>query len=118
METTAVSQIESKESKAIVSKYMKTLVDVARESFLILDPDLRVVSANKTFYQNFQVSTEETENKLLYELGNGQWDIPELKEVLGNVLPEKKDVRDFEVTHAFEKIGTRTIELNVKASIL
>jgi len=67
-----------KESKELALHYMQTLVDVARESFLILDADLRVISANPTFYNNFQVAKEKTENVLLYELGNGQWDIPEL----------------------------------------
>ena len=94
--------------------YMKTLVDVARESFLILDAELRVVQANPTFYSNFKVTSKETEGVLLYKLGNGQWDIPELKKLLEKVLPEKKDVRDYEVTHIFETIGKKTILLNAK----
>ncbi len=102
------------DSKEQALHYMKTLVDVARESFLILDSDLRVVEANPTFYQTFKVTPEETKNVLLYKLGNGQWDIPELKSLLEEILPDKKEVRDYEVTHTFESIGTKTIVLNAK----
>lgn len=93
---------------------MKTLVEVARESFLILDSDLRVVSANPTFYENFKVSPEQTENVFLYELGNGQWDIPGLKSLLEEILPQKKVVKDYEVKHEFQKIGEKTILLNAR----
>lgn len=114
MTNNKASQIEPKESKELALHYMKTLVDVARESFLILDADLRVVEANPTFYGSFKVSADETVGKLLYELGNGQWNIPELKKLLEEILPEKKEVRDYEVTHSFETIGKKTIELNAK----
>jgi hypothetical protein len=106
--------IETKDSKEIALHYMKTLVDVARESFLILDADLRVLSVNPIFYQNFKVTPKETENILLYDLGNGQWNIPELKKLLEEILPEKKEVKDYEVTHVFESIGEKTILLNAK----
>lgn len=102
------------ESREIALHYMKTLVEVARESFLILDPELRVVLANPTFYENFQVSAALTENVFLYELGNGQWDIPALRSLLEEILPLKKVVKDFEVTHSFQKIGTKTILLNAR----
>lgn len=103
-----------KESQEQALSYMKTLVDVSRESFLILDPYMRVISANPVFYENFQVSAEETEKKLLYELGNGQWNTPQLKELMEKILPYKKVVRDYEVTHVFEKIGQKTILLNAR----
>lgn len=104
----------TKESKETALHYMQTLVDVARESFLILDAELRVIEANPTFYANFQVSADQTINKLLYELGNGQWNIPGLKKLLEEILPEKNEVRDYEVTHLFESIGQKTIQLNAK----
>jgi nitrogen-specific signal transduction histidine kinase len=94
--------------------YMETLVDVAREPLLILDRTLRVVSANPTFYQVFQVSQPQTEGKFVYELGNGQWDIPELRKLLEQVLPNRKKVTDYEVTHMFQNIGAKTILLNAK----
>ena len=102
------------ESCEIALHYMKTLVEVARESFLILDSELRVVLANPTFYENFQVSAALTENVFLYELGNGQWDIPALRSLLEEILPLKKVVKDFEVTPSFQKIGTKTILLNAR----
>ena len=80
------------ESKELALYYMKTLVDVAMESFLILDSDLRVVSGNPIFYQNFKVIPEQTEGISLYKLGNGQWNIPELKKLLEDILPNKKVV--------------------------
>ncbi len=102
------------ESRAIALHYMKTLVEVARESFLILDSELRVVLANPTFYENFQVSVALTENVFLYELGNGQWDIPVLRSLLEEILPLKKVVKDFEVSHTFQQIGAKTILLNAR----
>ncbi|MCR4325594.1 MAG: PAS domain-containing protein [Patescibacteria group bacterium] len=101
-----------KESRALALHYMKTLVDVARESFLILDAELRVISVSPSFYDSFQVSPEQTENKFVFDLGDGQWDIAELKKLLEEILPEKKVVKNYEVTHVFEKIGKRTMLLN------
>lgn len=66
------------------------LVDLAREAFLILDANLRVISANEVFYQHFRVTPKQTENKHVDELGNGQWNIPELKRLLEEILLEKK----------------------------
>ena len=103
-----------KELEELALHYMKTLVDVARESFLILDVNLRVLAVNPIFYQNFKVTPKETENVLLYDLGNGQWNIPELKRLLEEILPEKKEVKDYEVAHNFESIGEKTILLNAK----
>jgi nitrogen-specific signal transduction histidine kinase len=102
------------DSKEVALYYMQPLVDVARESFLILDSNLRVILGNPTFYQNFQVTSEQTENKLLYDLGNGQWNIPALKSLLEEVLPEKKVVKDYEVKHIFQTIGEKTILLNAR----
>src|SRR3989344_6984316 len=92
----------AKSDKEAALHYMKTLVDVARESFLILDSDLKVMSGNSVFYQTFQVSPKQTENVSLYKLGNGQWNILELKKLLEKILPSKKKVKDYEVSHIFE----------------
>ena len=73
-----------------------------------------MISGNPTFYQNFQVEPTQTEGKLLYELGNGQWNIPELKKLLEDILPNKKVVKDYKVEHVFETIGERTMLLNAK----
>ena len=111
---TATKQSTTKESREQALHYMQTLVDVSIESFLILDADLRVISANRVFYESFQVTKGQTENKLIYELGNGQWNIPELKKLLENILPNKKMVRDYEVKHIFPDIGEKTMRLNAR----
>ena len=114
MKNDNVRQNGLEESKKLTLHYMKTLVEVAREAFLILDADLRVISANDVFYKNFQVTPRQTESILLYDLGNGQWDIPELKKLLEEILPKKKVVKNYEVRHVFETIGEKTMLLNAR----
>jgi PAS domain-containing protein len=101
-------------TKAIALPYFNLLLEVARESFLILDSDIRVVLANAVFYENFRVTPAETEGKSLYELGNGQWNIPDLKKLLEEILPADKTVKDYEVNHTFETIGEKTMVLNAR----
>jgi two-component system CheB/CheR fusion protein len=85
-----------------------------REPLLMLDTTLRVRSANQAFYETFQVSAEETEDRLIYELGNGQWDIPALRSLLENVLPESNVFDDYEVAHDFHHLGTRVMLVNAR----
>jgi two-component system CheB/CheR fusion protein len=92
--------------------YARAIVQTVREPLLILDGDLRVKSANQSFYQNFQVTPGETENQFLYELGGRQWDIPRLRTLLEDVLPKETSFHDFEVDHTFETIGRRRMLLN------
>jgi two-component system CheB/CheR fusion protein len=114
MGKTTIQKEESTEAKKLALHYMETLIDVARESFLILDSKLQVISANPIFYETFRVSVEQTEGKFLYNLGNGQWNIPELKSLLEKILPEKKTVKNYEVAHTFETIGAKTMLLNAR----
>jgi PAS domain S-box-containing protein len=93
-------------------EFAESIVDTIREPLLVLTPDLKVRSANDSFYRDFQVNREATENRPLYELGNGQWDIPELRRLLEDVLPHDKQFSDFEVEHEFVGIGRRTMVLN------
>ena len=79
---------------------------------LVLDENLRVQTANKSFCKRFKISSGQTVNRLVYELGNGQWNSPRLRTLLDEVLPLKKVFRDFEVTHNFESIGRRTMLLS------
>ncbi len=94
--------------------FIKTFSDTAREPFLILNSDLKVVGANASFYKQFQVTQEDTENQLIYDLGNGQWDIPELRKLLGDILPKKKVFNDYEVSHIFPNIGLKIMLLNAR----
>ena len=93
-------------------KYAESIVTTIRESLIILTPELKVVSANPAFYKNFQVSPEETEGRLLYELGNHQWDIPKLREVLEDILAKNSSFLGFEVEHDFPSIGKKIMSLN------
>jgi two-component system CheB/CheR fusion protein len=94
--------------------YADAIVQTLREALLVLDHDLRVVTANRQFYQTFQVSPTDTEGRLIFELGNGQWDIPQLQSLLYDLLPQDLQVNDFEVTHTFETIGPQTMRLNAR----
>ncbi len=99
---------EIKESR----DYALSIVETVREPLLVLDGDLRVRTANRAFYQNFQVDPANTEGRLIYELGNGQWDIPSLRSLLEEILPENSHFEDFEVEQTFPVIGERTMLLN------
>lgn len=94
--------------------YIKTVVDVVREPVLILDKDLRVMAANESFYRAFQVEPKDTEKKIVYELGNGQWNITALKKLLEDILPQNTFFKGFEVIHVFPFIGRKVMILNAR----
>jgi two-component system, chemotaxis family, CheB/CheR fusion protein len=97
-----------------MENFAQAIVETVREPLLLLDAELRVRSANSSFYQTFQVSPEDTEDRPLYELGNDQWDIPKLRTLLEQILPQGNQVQDFEVEHDFPGIGRRTMLLNAR----
>jgi len=97
-----------------IQNYAQNIVDTVREPLLILDATLRVRSANRAFYQTFQVSAAETEGRLIYELGNGQWDIPDLRTLLEDIVPKSSMFDDFELEHTFPAIGRRFMLLNAR----
>ena len=90
----------------------EAIVDTVREPLLLLDPDLKVVLANRSFYLTFHVEPAETLDWMVYELGNGQWNIPRLRELLEEILPANHSFTDFEVTHNFPHIGRKVMLLN------
>src|SRR6185436_12238319 len=92
----------------------KTVVDVAQEPALILDRNLRVLAANKPYYKSFQADRQDIENKAIYEIGNGQWDIPALRKLLEDILPKQTFFKGFEVTHEFPIIGSKVMMLNAR----
>lgn len=94
--------------------YTEGIVDTIRDPLLILDKDLRVKRATGGFYNKFKTNDNETEGYYIYELGNHQWDIPKLRELLERVLPASKISEDFEVTHVFPEIGKRIMCLNAR----
>ncbi len=90
------------------------IVETIREPLLVLASDLRVISANRSFYDLFKVNPEKTVGQLIYDLGNKQWDIPKLRELLENILPEKTSFDNYEVEHDFATIGRRVMLLNAR----
>jgi two-component system, chemotaxis family, CheB/CheR fusion protein len=92
--------------------FAEAIVETVREPLVILNQNLQVMKANKAFYETFQAVPGETEERLIYDLGNGQWNIPKLRELLENVLPAHATFRDFEVTHEFEHVGRKVMLLN------
>ena len=90
------------------------IVDTVREPLVVLDHDLRVIAASRSFYRVFMVNPDETEGKLLYELGDGEWDIPKLRLLLGKIIPEHGAMEGYEVEHDFPNIGPRTMLLNAR----
>ncbi|MGO9375897.1 MAG: chemotaxis protein CheB [Syntrophobacteraceae bacterium] len=102
----AVEQMRS------AKNFAERIVETVRVPLLILDPDLNVISANIQFCRKFGTTRGETENKRIYDLGNGRWNIPGLRELLERILPDNKSVDDFKVEHDFPGIGFKKMFLN------
>jgi two-component system, chemotaxis family, CheB/CheR fusion protein len=94
--------------------YYKEITETIREPFIILNKNLNVVTANLAFYRKFKVKKKDTEGKQIYDLGNSQWDAPELRELLENILPANRILNNYAVTHNFPGLGEKTILLNAR----
>ncbi|HEY2987085.1 MAG TPA: CheR family methyltransferase, partial [Candidatus Binatia bacterium] len=94
--------------------YAENIVSTVRESLIVLSPELRIVSANRAFCETFKVAREETVGRLIYEVGNRQWDIPRLRELLEEVLPREARFENLEVEHQFPSIGHRIMSLSAR----
>ena len=94
--------------------FADAIVETVREPMVVLDAQLRVIAASRAFYGRFMVSSKDTEGKLLFELGDGQWDIPKLRALLEKIIPDHGVMDDYEVTHEFPGIGQRTMLLNAR----
>ena len=94
--------------------YAEGIIATVREPLVVLDTSLRVQSANSAFYTFFDVGSDETENRPLYDLGDRQWDIPELRTLLEKMLPQNSHVTDYRVDRDFDRIGRRTVLLNAR----
>ena len=110
-ETTQMRQLSIFKGAA---EYAESILETIREPLLILDEDLRIISANWAFYKMFRVGKQETEGQLLFELGGHQWDIPDLRKLLGEILPHNEKFEDFAVNHDFPGIGTKRMLLNAR----
>lgn len=95
-------------------EYAESIIDTVREPLIVLDQELRVISVNRSFYNFFKVKPVETLGQHIYELGNKQWDIPKLRELLETILPQKTAFDNYEVQHDFTTIGRRIMLLNAR----
>ena len=108
------AQIQESVSLADALEYAENIINAVREPLIVLDQNLRVVTVSRSFYDFFKVNPEETMGQLIYDLGNKQWDIPKLRELLETILPEKATFDNYEVEHDFDIIGRRTMLLNAR----
>lgn len=95
-------------------RYAQNIIETIREPLLVLDADLKILSANRSFYTIFKVNPGETVGSYIYDLGNRQWDIPGLRVLLENILPQNTYFDDFEVEHDFPTIGHKAMMLNAR----
>jgi PAS domain S-box-containing protein len=95
-------------------EYTESIVETIREPLIVLTSDLEVISANRSFYETFQVAPEETEGRFIFDVGNHQWDIPALRELLEEIIPQNTHLNNFEVDHTFPHIGRKRVLLNAR----
>jgi two-component system CheB/CheR fusion protein len=106
----ALKEIEIKGDKA--RRYFENIVDTIRGPLIVLDEDLKVIFANLSFFRSFKTSAKQTVGVRIYELGSGQWDLPDLRELLETVIPKNQSIEDFEIEGEFPKVGHRIFALN------
>ena len=112
--TDITKRIRAEASTEEAQELARSIVDTVREPLIVLDGTLKAVSASRSFYQNFRVTRENTLGHQLYELGNRQWDIPKLRELLETILPGNQVFEGYEVEHDFPSIGKRKMLLNAR----
>ena len=110
IDETKRSLVQAEEAR----NYAQAIVETVREPLVVLDVDLRVVSANRSFYRTFHVVQAETESSLIYELGDRQWEIPKLRELLDGISSKNPQFEDMEVEHDFPDLGRRVMLLNAR----
>jgi len=98
----------------LIDQISEDIVETIHEPLLVLDSDLKIILANRNFIDSFKVTREETLGNFIYDLGNRQWDIPKLRELLETILPEKTSFDNYEVEHDFATIGRRIMLLNAR----
>jgi PAS domain S-box-containing protein len=114
LEKTRKELAATKISEDAAREYAESIINTVREPLIALDQDLRVVSVSRSFYEVFKVNPEDTVGQLIYDLGNKQWDIPKLRELLETIFPGKATFDNYEVEHDFATIGRRTMLLNAR----
>ena len=108
---------ERKKAQQIIKEaraYAENIIETMREPLIVLGDDLKVISANRAFYQTFKVNPKKTQGQFIYDLGNRQWDIPKLRQLLEEILPKKSTFDNYEIEHNFETIGLKVMLLNAR----
>ncbi len=103
-----IAEIAAREAQ----EFAESIIQTVRQPLVVLDGQLRVVMANQAFYRTFQLSASEVEQQLIYQVGNGEWDIPALRRLLEEILPQNRAFQDFLVDHKFSHVGRRLLVLN------
>ena len=114
MRRTAMTDQNAAQPSGKAGILAESIVNTVRQPILVLNEDLKVSFANRAFYDSFRVDRAATVGRLIYDLGNRQWDIPRLRELLSDILPQDGSVEDFEVEQAFESVGERVMLLNAR----
>jgi len=107
-------RVEAEAAVAAARTLAEGIVDTVRECLVVLDGDLKVVTASRSFYRRFRTTPGETVGRRMYELGNGQWDIPALRELLETILPQNESFEGFAVEQEFPAIGRCRMLLNAR----
>jgi len=102
---------------SVLDSIYEDILDTIREPLLVLNTDLKVLAANRSFYKSFKVTQEETVGNLIYDLGNRQWDIPKLRMLLEDIIPNANKFDDYEVEHVFPSLGHKIMLLNARRII-
>ncbi len=113
-QTVLTNRLEAANLELSDLSYTERIINTLRDPLIVMDKDLKVMMCTSGFYNKFNVTEKDTEGHYFFELGNQQWNIPELRYLLESILPEKKVVDDFEVTHIFPSIGRRVMSLNAR----
>ena len=114
LETVAIARDKAEQAVTEARAYAENIIETMREILLVLTDDLKVISANGSFYRTFKVKPEETEGRFIYDLGNRQWDIPKLRQLLEEILPRNNVFENYEIEHSFEAIGWKIMLLNAR----
>ncbi|MCX7195761.1 MAG: PAS domain-containing protein [Proteobacteria bacterium] len=110
-------RIAAEAAEKLALKLAEGIVDTVREPLIVLDEKLKIISASRSFYRDFQTTPEDTVGRPIYNLGNKQWDIPKLRELLEKILPQNQSFEGYEVEHDFPAIGHRRMLLNARRII-
>jgi PAS domain S-box-containing protein len=114
MQAEITDRKRAEETLEQAKRHFESVVETIREPLLVLTADLNVISANQSFYEAFKVTPEETEGQFIYSIGNHQWDIPALRKLLEEIIPQNTHFNNFEVDHEFPGLGRRTMLLNAR----